>query len=293
MYPTYIEGNSSKGMDDFVVHPAFETDLSNGGWEEDLAGMWVSKFEMSGSVTALKSSAGVQSLRGVTINDMFIETQNYDTKATAITGTTANLESHLMKNSEWGAATYLAHSSYGRNGMEITRNSDSKYYTGGSMTVSTVYITNAIQSTTGNPYGIYDINGGAWERIASFVANGNNSLGGVSSTASTNSSTKYVTVYSKGTSDTQENNYKSNYYSSANKKFGDAIYETSSSYTGSTSWEADSSEFSSGSNNYFLRSGAQFNTTVAGAFAFHYEEGRASDGWRLSCGVIATLVLEI
>ena len=47
-----------------------------------------------------------------------------------------NLNSHQMKNSEWGAASYLAYSSYGRNGNIKTENEG---------------------STTGNIYGIYDM----------------------------------------------------------------------------------------------------------------------------------------
>ena len=35
-----------------------------------------------------------------------------------------------MKNSEWGAVAYLAHSQYGRNGHEITINNSSNFITG-------------------------------------------------------------------------------------------------------------------------------------------------------------------
>ena len=33
--------------DKYIVHPAFETNLDNGGWDKDLSGMWVAKFEAS------------------------------------------------------------------------------------------------------------------------------------------------------------------------------------------------------------------------------------------------------
>lgn len=33
-----------------------------------------------------------------------------------------SVDSHLMKNSEWGAIAYLAHSKYGRNGSKVTIN---------------------------------------------------------------------------------------------------------------------------------------------------------------------------
>ena len=61
-------------------------------------------------------------------------------------------ESHLMKNSEWGAVAYLTHSQYGRNGIEVTiNNNGSTYYTGGGL--GTVYATtHVLQSSTGSPY---------------------------------------------------------------------------------------------------------------------------------------------
>ena len=39
-YPAVVDNK----MQDFVVHPAFETDLENGGWDKDLAGIWVAKY---------------------------------------------------------------------------------------------------------------------------------------------------------------------------------------------------------------------------------------------------------
>ena len=78
-------------------------------------------------------------------------------------------ESHLIKNSEWGAVAYLTHSKYGRNAVEVSiNNNGTTYYTGGSTTLSTVYGTNAKQSSTGNAYGIYDLNGNAYEYTASY-----------------------------------------------------------------------------------------------------------------------------
>ncbi len=42
-----------------------------------------------------------------------------------------NLNSHEMKNSEWGAVAYLTYSPYGRNGNELAVNQCTGYYTGG------------------------------------------------------------------------------------------------------------------------------------------------------------------
>ena len=35
---------ADNAMGDFVVHPAFETNIANGGWDKDLAGIWVAKY---------------------------------------------------------------------------------------------------------------------------------------------------------------------------------------------------------------------------------------------------------
>ena len=90
-------------------------------------------------------------------------------------------ETHMMKNMEWGAVTYLAHSKYGRctsgKCTEITVNNCNKHVTGigadsVSATTSSTTCTTAgnkydgtkgvLASTTGNIYGVYDMSGGSW-----------------------------------------------------------------------------------------------------------------------------------
>ncbi|MBR0546144.1 MAG: hypothetical protein IIW99_08020, partial [Treponema sp.] len=98
---------------------------------------------------------------------------------------TCYMNSHLVKNSEWGAVVYLTQSQYGRNGYEIDINNSSSYITGnggGSTTAleasgtKNAYntTTGAKASTTGNVYGIYDMSGGASEYAASFDKLGSN-----------------------------------------------------------------------------------------------------------------------
>lgn len=81
------------------------------------------------------------------------------------------LESHLIKNSEWGAVAYLTHSKYGRNGTEVEINDNGEIcYTGGTQDLSTIYDSavngKAKQSSTGNATGIYDLSGNATERYS-------------------------------------------------------------------------------------------------------------------------------
>lgn len=219
----------------YIVHPAFETDLDNGGWLQDLSGFWVAKYEMSGSGStsgtsnALKSVPNVVSLHSGSIGNHYRYARNANYGHTGVSesissgGTTYShtsfMYSHLMKNSEWGAVAYLAHSQYGRNGYEIDINNSSSYITGNgggspNTTSQVSGTTNAYNtakgakaSTTGNVYGIYDMSGGAVENLAIFNKNGsssyiNNSSYGMYMTqeaknsSGTYISTKYITAYS-------------------------------------------------------------------------------------------------
>ena len=120
--------------------------------------------------STIKIQPGVQSWRSITVNDMFTKCQSYN----------SGLNSHMMKNSEWGACAYLSKSIYGING-EIWINPNSSCITGqagnsinaSSTTTTNSYTTTNGQkaSTTGNVYGVYDMSGGSWEYIASYVNN--------------------------------------------------------------------------------------------------------------------------
>ena len=147
------------------------------------------------------------------------------------------------------------------------------YTTGGNSTPSTVYSTNAGQSTTLNAYGVYDMNGTSYEYVASYVNNGNSYLTasgkGEGMVTSTNvaTSSKYKTVYAKGTGDSQQNNYSAN---SGMK--GDAVWETSNSYSDTNSWFSASSKFPCSYSTFFRRSG-KFGESGAGVFYFSSYDG--------------------
>ena len=150
----------------YVIHPAFN-------YGETVSGIWVAKFEASqsdastssmGSSGVIKVQPGVQSWRSISVNDIYTNCLNYN----------KTLNSHMMKNDEWGAVAYLSRSKYGKND-EVTINSNSSYYTGGG-TGNAYATTNTAQSTTGNVWGVYDMSGGAWEYVAAYVDNGNGNL---------------------------------------------------------------------------------------------------------------------
>ena len=138
-------------------------------------------------------------------------------------------------------------------------------------------------------YGIYDTVGGAFEYVASYIANNQNSYGyQFASNAGTSSSkndktesTKYATVYKyNSTSDSRQNNYDLN----LNKVFGDGTTETSTEGPGSSSWHSASSYFVGTSNPFFERGGNYVNG-VAGSFYFNDLNGSSYSnlGFRPVC----------
>ena len=265
------------------THPAFETDLSQGGWSNKLEGIWVAKYEVSQSGTTIKSTPGVSSYRSKTIGDMYDLGYAYDREK----------ESHLMKNSEWGAVAYLTESKYGRNGTAVSKNSSSSYYTAGGSGATPV--TNKLQSTTGNEYGIFDTVGGAYEYVAGYIADSSQSYG--NSFASNNpnddnakndktESTQYATVYQMATSNSLTDNYNLN----INKIFGDATIETSTAGSGTTSWNSAYSYFVGidvGDYYPFFKRGGYYYSSGTGSFYFSgsYGYGDSLYGFRICLAV--------
>ena len=163
-----------------IVHPAFNF----GG--KALSGIWVAKFE-AGMAETLSTSTNndgnktvkvvpnAETWRYIQVGNCFKASLKMQVSGNpyGISGA----DSHLMKNSEWGAVAYFAASQYGKtptiNSLYEYDNSSNVYheYAGGKD-----YKTNVSQSTTGNVTGIYDLNGGAWEYVAAYYDNGNGIL---------------------------------------------------------------------------------------------------------------------
>ena len=149
------------------------------------------------STTIAKSLPNKISWRHVSIGESEKRSMDITTIAKSSYGLT-NGTSHLIKNSEWGAVAYLCYSDYGSAPMTNgagSINSSPWYiydaYTGqgpksssdeGNYAYDTTgahnYSTSngVLSSTTGNVTGIYDMAGGAWERVAGYLDNGNGNL---------------------------------------------------------------------------------------------------------------------
>ena len=177
----------------------------------------------------------------------------------------------MMKNDEWGAVAYLSRSKYGKND-EVTINSNSSYYTGGGS--GNTYVNNGAQSTTGNVWGVYDMSGGACEYVAAYVNNGNTNLTKYGASLVNSSDARTKNVYTKASSDSYENNYQQN-----KGVYGDAVYETSTSGNGTTSWYSDYSYFPTADWPFFLRGGSYYDGSVAGVFCFYYGNGNGSSSY--------------
>ena len=269
-----ISSESSTGRTNFQnvsgegkwnIHPAFN-------YGQTVSGIWVAKFEASNSSGKIKVVPGVSSWRSITVNDIYTNCLNYN----------KTLNSHMMKNDEWGAVAYLSKSKYGKQNEEVWINNSSSYITGsagnsasaGSNTGTTTDYTSTQgvkASTTGTVHGVYDMSGGAWEYVAAYVNNGNSSLTSYGSSL-VNGEAKTKNVYSKGSSDSRDNNYSAN-----SGKYGDAVYETSANGNSSNgSWYGDYSYFPSTGNPFFVRGGVYNIGTYAGVFYFDNNGGSSS-----------------
>jgi hypothetical protein len=270
-------------------HPAFWWDNDSDGVREvgeELAGIWVAKFEPTASESLANSEAGdnvtiktvkilpnVQSWRYIYIGNAFEVSRNMETNSVYGWGTSGtDIDTHLMKNVEWGAVAYLSKSEYGKNTEEIWINPADNYTTGcagDSVSSSTTIgclreydtINGVKASSTGTIYGIYDLSGGAWERVSAYVDNDHDSLTTYGSQIMS-ADGKYKDIYTMGSSDTRPLNYDENI------KKGDAVYETSSTGENSTSWFTDYSYMPYTSYPWFSRGGGYDSTTCAGAFRF-------------------------
>ena len=256
---------NSSGQGNWNIHPAFN-------YGQTVSGLWVAKFEASNSSGKIKVVPGVSSWREITVNDIYTNCLNYN----------KTLNSHMMKNDEWGAVAYLSKSKYGKQNEEVWINNSSSFITGSAGnnasanpdvgTTNDYTSTQGVKaSTTGTVYGVYDMSGGAWEYVAAYVNNGNSNLTSYGSSL-VNGDAKTKNVYSKGSSDSRDNNYSAN-----SGKYGDAVYETSSNSSSpwNLSWYGDYSSFPSTDWPFFRRGGYYNSGTYAGVFCFGYNNGNS------------------
>ncbi len=233
----------NKANGNWYTHPAF-TMINASGNKTELKGIWVGKFETTGSTTTPTVKPGVSSLRDITVANMYSTGKLFRSTDYITSNGINQSDSHMMKNIEWGAVAYLKQSIYGLGITDIGTNNNG--YTGGG--TGTSYKTNIGQSTTGNITGVYDMSGGAWE----YVMGNYNKTAGNSGLTVSGVPAEHIDIYSGN--------------SVSASHLGDAIGETAG-------WYSDTAVFVYSSLPWFARGGNSDNGDNAGVFNFNYGTG--------------------
>ena len=311
---------------------------------EELTGFWMAKFEMSTDDETCNTTPSDEncnktglnilvkpdqySLKYENISTMFANIRrmeaynnihgfNNSENATTwldangnLTGAIANddntIDTHMIKNMEWGAVAYLSQSKYGKQGnnnyqgayKEVYVNNNSDYKTGysggspnsnaGNILNSNTYLYNNLSttnnnengqgyfgagaSTTGTVYGVYDMSGGTGEY----------SLG-------VHMSTQNVPLLNGNYYDLYSYNISSGSTDSFQRaKLGDSTKEILKKYNDTKgSWYNDFS-FEIFSENFIFRRGGKVDNSYArGIFAFDNYSGNSS--WGISSRPVLTV----
>ena len=297
--------------DSWLTHPAFTSFDSNG--------FWVGKFETGydGATTTTAAQVNnvdtskiiikpnVYSWRNMTVGNMFKNSYDFQ----------RSLDSHMMKNTEWGAVAYLQHSTYGSQ-ASVRINNNKAFITGyagteeptkgynsgtsvdgnriestalgvdGTYTINYLNTNSGVASTTGNKTGIYDMSGGAWEYVAGYTTNAS-TVGGSSGITS---------LYSNFFTDSTYTKYWDKYTATSNTNYnyrllGDATGEMGpfgsekdldNNSRNKSSWYGDWALFVNSSDAWFRRGGDWIFGSVSGIFAFNHNTGlNSEDSFRI------------
>jgi len=269
---------------------------------DSLTGFWMGKFEITGDVSNECTNEFCD------ISDVTILPNNYSLVNKIVSNyfyigrnmeksgnqygfdktIDTTLDTHMIKNSEWGAVVYLTQSIYGRctsptscsevevnsygsgAGMpEPTSNiSEINNYNASFLAVSDScdksknvtgecdYEGNLNQSTTGNIYGVYDMSGGAEEYVMGMLSmDSPKDYSGFSSSTSTSSfdllpEEKYYNYYNK-----------------------ESLIELQHATDETENWYVDFYGYYSGFF-WYLRGYRYFNISSAGIFAYSFSDGQ-------------------
>lgn len=234
---------SSSNGTTWGTHPAFRWGAGTSGYVE-LNGVWVGKFETTGKRTAPTVKPNRATNREDTVGVLYSMAKSIGVSdsnnvgGTTIAGAKQNshhlndFRSHMVKNTEWGAVSYLMSSFYGAGLGNVKENTatnygnkdeDNEYQmdgitgcgnrtgdTGVSLSASTpespyacgnglnnaYHSDNGVKSsTTNNVYGIYDMNGGLSEFIAANRSSSNTQTTSSSSYFTSPAREPYVDIF--------------------------------------------------------------------------------------------------
>ena len=247
---------------------------------KELNGFWYAKFETShttlassttnnnlGCANEICSNANgiiikpsVKSLRYNNVSKFFFASRSMEQTGNSFGFVSTEVDTHMSKNNEWGAAAYLTQSIYGRctsstTCTEVGINNNGSYKTGyGAKAGSSDSVTNGAYnttlgkdaSTTNNIYGIYDMSGGRYEYVMGVYNNAKSSSGFNSLPDS-----KYY------------NNYTTTEYQ------GHALY-------GTKGWYYDGNDVLDTSKSWYARGGGYNNGASAGVFNYYTYYGTSA-----------------
>ena len=144
------------------THPAFTFG------DEEIKGFWIGKFELTGTIDSITVKPNLSSVRSQKVSSFETNIMKMKNSGNSY-GFSTSTDTHMIKNSEWGAIAYLSHSKYGTcmdgTCSEVNINNSSSYYTGrsggapgGSTAINTVY-TDQTSTSQYNTYGFYTYDG--------------------------------------------------------------------------------------------------------------------------------------
>ena len=277
---------------EWLTHPAFTFG------DTELNGIWVGKFENSGSASNITIKPNMASLINLSVSAMFNASRIVE--SSSLLGLNANqVDTHMMKDTEWGAVAYLYSSIYGTynadkscisRGCEVWINnvssdgdwSGTKYTGCAAQGVSTAVIKRTScesgrgwdgagvnASTTGNMYGIYDMSGGNYEYTMSVMLKSDGTPQIQNSGFGSMPDSKYYNTYPYGTSQTDH----------ARGTIGTATKEILKTFGSNPGgWNGDRSDLVISDKAWALRGGRANLAAAAGVFSFGDHTGGADVG---------------
>ena len=291
----FIPKSQTTADSNYILHPAFTWDDNSDGTiatSEHISGIWVGKFETTGTGDTPTILPNVTSLRSQNISTQF----NTSLKLKNYLSTVGTTDSHMMKNSEWGAVAYLSQSIYGKYGntsytgvnKEVYKNDSESFLTGrssgtypqsGTSKNGTCLYNNVTDrgngtgscgggaSTTGNITGIYDMVGGAYEYTMGYLTTASTTWGASSTYGNLAGFTeapasKYYDAYASSTATTACND---------GICYGHALSETSG-------WYNDNASFVDAVQPWYDRGGVYYYDLAAGIFNSYFLAPGDSEG---------------
>ena len=258
--------NKSNG--NWYTHPAF-TMINASGNKTEYKGIWVGKFETTGSTTTPTIKPSLVPITRQNISAMYSSALSFSSVNYITSHSINKTDSHVIKNIEWGAIAYLKQSNYGLGLINIGVNNyyNSGFKTGcgasaGKSQVTTCNVYNTptgmLASTTGNITGVYDMSGGAED----YVMGNYNKIAGDSGLTVSGVPVEHIDIYS-GTSVSASH-------------LGDATGET-------TGWYGDTYAFLNSSTPWFARGNRTDNMAfdTAGIFAYSSRDGGGGESYTL------------